>query len=67
MRKLDGDLEAGVHLRMEIGCEGARPTIEIASSLPAIPQMVRASQFTRIKVNKLLRIKVVYLEILFKS
>ncbi len=62
--KLDGDLEAGVRVRLEIGSEGARPIIEVACSLPAMPQMVSAidrwysmygnlSQFTRIKVNKI--------------
>ena len=36
--KLDGDLKTGVRFWVEIGREGARPAIEIACSLPAIPQ-----------------------------
>ena len=62
--KLDGNLEAGVRVTMEIGYEGARPNIEVASSLPAIPQMVSAIDewyslyennglLNRIKVNKI--------------
>ncbi|NJM18233.1 MAG: CHASE2 domain-containing protein [Richelia sp. SL_2_1] len=62
--KLDGNLATGVRVRLEIGCEDARPTIEVACSLPATPQMVTVieqwysncgnlSQLTRIKVNKI--------------
>ncbi|MDY6900819.1 MAG: hypothetical protein SWZ49_22470 [Cyanobacteriota bacterium] len=61
--KLDGDLLSQVRVTLEIGYEGARPITEVACTLPAIPQMVKAidewyslyeslSQFTRIKVNK---------------
>ncbi|MBE9213926.1 CHASE2 domain-containing protein [Plectonema cf. radiosum LEGE 06105] len=62
--KLDGNLETGVRVRLEIGCENARPTIEVTCSLPATPQMVTAieqwysmsgnlSKLTRIKVNRI--------------
>ncbi len=62
--KLDGDLLCGVRATLEIGCEGARPITEVACTLSAMPQMVKAidewyslyeslSQFTRIKVNKI--------------
>ena len=62
--KLDGDLSEGVRVTLEIGCEGARPTVEVNCSLPATPEMVTAidewyslygnlSQFNRIKVNKI--------------
>lgn len=62
--KLDGDLEAGVRVTLEIGCEGARPSIEVTSSLPPNLQMMAAinewysnygsnGQLTRIKVNKI--------------
>ena len=62
--KLDGDLSEGVRVTLEIGCEGARPTVEVNCNLPATPEMVTAidewyslygnlSQFNRIKVNKI--------------
>ncbi len=62
--KLDGDLRSQVRVTLEIGYEGARPITEVASTLPAMPQMVKAidewyslsgglSQFNRIKVNKI--------------
>jgi CHASE2 domain-containing sensor protein len=62
--KLDGDLSEGVRVTLEIGCEGARPTVEVNCSLPATPEMVTAinewyslyenlNQFNRIKVNKI--------------
>ena len=62
--KLDGDLRSQVRVTLEIGYEGARATTEVACTLPAMPQMVKAidewyslyensNQFTRIKVNKI--------------
>ena len=62
--KLDGDLRSQVRVTLEIGYEGARPITEVACTLSAMPQMVKAidewyslyeslSQFTRIKVNKI--------------
>ncbi|MGB3650451.1 MAG: sensor protein Chase2, partial [Rivularia sp. (in: cyanobacteria)] len=62
--KLDGDLEAGLRVTLEIGCEGARPTVEVTCSLPPSPQLVTAIDewyslygsnggLTRIKVNKI--------------
>ncbi len=62
--KLDGDLEAGLRVTLEIGCEGARPTVEVTCSLPPSPQLVTAidewyslygsnDRLTRIKVNKI--------------
>ncbi|MBV6624870.1 MAG: CHASE2 domain-containing protein [Rivularia sp. (in: Bacteria)] len=62
--KLDGDLLSGVRATLEIGCEGAHLTTQVACNLPAIPQMVNAidewyslyennGELNRIKVNKI--------------
>ncbi|WP_414585580.1 CHASE2 domain-containing protein [Scytonema sp. PCC 10023] len=40
--KLDGDLEVGVRVTLEIGEEGFRPSTEISGKLPSNPNMVRA-------------------------
>jgi CHASE2 domain-containing sensor protein len=42
--KLDGDLERGFQVTLEIGIEGNRPDIEITSTLPAAPELMAAYQ-----------------------
>lgn len=62
--KLDGDLEVGVRVTLEIGEEGERPTTEIAGQLPPDQDLVTAIKqwqltygslwkFTRIKAKKI--------------
>ncbi|BAZ12514.1 putative Chase2 sensor protein [Calothrix sp. NIES-4071] len=62
--KLDGDLELGVRVTLEIGEEGKRPNTEITGNLPPNPAMLAAIdqwqstyrnlwQFTRIKAKKI--------------
>ncbi len=62
--KLDGDLEIGVRVTLEIGEEGKRPSTEITGNLPPNPGMLAAIdqwqstyrnlwQFTRIKAKKI--------------
>ncbi|MFN6569515.1 CHASE2 domain-containing protein [Dendronalium sp. ChiSLP03b] len=62
--KLDGDLEMGVRVTLEIGQEGFRPTTEISGYLPANPDIATVIdqwqstysslwKFTRIKAKKI--------------
>jgi hypothetical protein len=58
--KLDGDLEVGVRVMLEIGEEGFRPSTEIAGYLPPNPDMVTSLnqwQSTYRTLGKLTRIK----------
>ena len=58
--KLDGDLEEGVRVTLEIGEEGFRPSTEIAGYLPPNPDMVTSLnqwQSTYRTLGKLTRIK----------
>lgn len=63
--KLDGDLEQGVRVTLEIGEEGDRPNTEISGCLPPNPDMVIAidqwrstyrslASFARIKAKKII-------------
>ena len=63
--KLDGDLEVGVRVTLEIGCEGFRPSTEISGQLPPNPNMATSLErwqstygslwkFTRIKAKKII-------------
>ncbi|MBD1935658.1 MULTISPECIES: CHAT domain-containing protein [Cyanophyceae] len=40
--KLDGDLEQGVRVTLEIGAEGERPSIEVTGQLPRATDLVKA-------------------------
>ena len=62
--KLDGDLEVGVRVTLEIGEEGFRPSTEISGQLPPNPDMATSLdqwqstygslwKFTRIKAKKI--------------
>ncbi|MFL9459011.1 CHASE2 domain-containing protein [Tolypothrix bouteillei VB521301_2] len=62
--KLDGDLEVGVRVTLEIGLEGFRPSTEITGQLPPNPDMATSLdqwqstygslwKFTRIKAKKI--------------
>ncbi|KYC41092.1 sensor protein Chase2 [Scytonema hofmannii PCC 7110] len=62
--KLDGDLEVGVRVTLEIGFEGFRPSTEISGQLPPNPDMATSLnqwqstygslwKFTRIKAKKI--------------
>ena len=62
--KLDGNLNAGVRVTLEIGEEGFRPTTEISGHLPPNPDIAKAIdqwqstysslwKFTRIKAKKI--------------
>lgn len=58
--KLDGDLEQGVRVRLEIGLEGDRPFTEITSHLPPAPDLVTALnqwQSTYRRLGQSVRIK----------
>lgn len=63
--KLDGDLDVGVRVTLEIGEEGLRPSTEISGQLPPNPDMVTAieqwrstyrslEKFARIKAKKII-------------
>ncbi|MEA5504774.1 CHASE2 domain-containing protein, partial [Halotia wernerae UHCC 0503] len=63
--KLDGDLHLGVHVTLEMGEEGKRPTTEITGKLPSNLDMATAIdqwqsiyrslwKFTRIKAKKII-------------
>lgn len=62
--KLDGDLEVGVRVTLEIGEEGLRPSTEVSGQLPPSPEIVTAidqwrstycslGKFARIKAKKI--------------